>query len=169
MNILNSKTKKHTKTNIMSLPVQIYKYQLDANYHRLHPEPVYYLYLGRANECRSSYYAICTLTPTATGRFARVGLHAVQLDSDPLIYNKADYNMSKYVPDVIRIIETALNKYELSHDYDFSDGFMIQTAYAAVAKMRSTRLSEIRSSCAQRVIVRAWRKLQRAAACSAAH
>ncbi len=143
------------------MPIQVYKYPLDPNFHGLDPDPVYYIYLDKYIYTYRGFHTICTLTPSSKGKFTKVGLHMVDVEPEQ---KSEDAIISIYFPngvqDVIRTINVAIDKLKavLPDDVACIGYYMIETAHTVVDKMRSTRLSEIQSSCAQRSIARAWRK-----------
>ena len=144
------------------MSIQVYKYPLNADFHGLDPDPVYYIYLDKATY--RGFHTICTLTPSSKGKFTKVGLHLVDVEPEQKSEDAITKVVSVYFPngvqDVIRTINVAITKLQaVLPDDDACIGYyMIEIARTTIDKMRSTRLSEIRSSCAQRSIARAWRK-----------
>jgi hypothetical protein len=118
---------------------QIYKYaySMNANY------PVYYLMLGH-DFGRDQYY-ICTLTASNRGIMQFVGLHSICVHDDT------------WAVDDVQLLKKPLDTLQkcITKRIGFVDDTLLKFANKYMIK---ARLSEIRSSCAQRSIARAWRK-----------
>jgi len=123
--------------------------------------PLLYILLGEFQHLNvpARYYLICTLTYRNEGLFKRIGLHKVLVHYENAAVT-ANAPLKVSVKDAIDVVRDAIEDFELYKRHNmgtYLDDRMLEMARAFVPVLKTRRLSEIRSSCAQRVISRAWR------------
>jgi hypothetical protein len=140
------------------MPVTVYEYPFKKH---VDDPPLLYVLIGEFQHLNAPtrYYLICTLTYRNEGLFKRIGLHRVLVHYD----NAATTSVTAPLPikDAIDVVRDAIEDFEFykrHNAWTYLDDHMLEMARAFVPVLETRRLSEIRSSCAQRAISRAWRK-----------
>ena len=139
------------------MPVTVYEYPFKKH---VDDPPLLYILIGEFQHLNAParYYLICTLTYRNEGLFKRIGLHRVLVHYEN--ENAVTANTPLPIKDAIDVVRDAIEDFEFykrHNAWTYLDDHMLEMARAFVPVLETRRLSEIRSSCAQRVISRAWR------------
>ena len=139
------------------MPVTVYEYPFKKH---VDDPPLLYILIGEFQHLNAParYYLICTLTYRKEGWYERIGLHYKNKNVATVV--TANAPMPLPIKDAINVVRDAIEDFELYKKHNawtYLDDHMLEMARAFVPVLETRRLSEIRSSCAQRVISRAWR------------
>ena len=123
--------------------------------------PIYYLMLDQhdvmTRDQLTTFYFICTISGAKQGAFRRIGLHRIQVHEETWAIQEKHKNVLGTIQKSIQEFCPSTSIFVPEYVREL-DNIMLESAKDYVVSYRNTRLSEIRSSCAQRSIARAWRK-----------